>query len=134
MVMLSATPMATDRDPAPDVVLLGTEWKGRALIRAQLIEEGFDVVATNTWSMMRRHLRPGRKPHVAIVDLKGLDEPEQVLRDLAVLMKPQRVLILTAIATVPLSEISGLGFHVIRRPFTIAAVVRAVTLALRGPC
>ena len=121
--------MATDRDPAPDVVLLGTEWKARALIRAQLIEEGFEVVATNTWSMMRRHLRPGRKPSVAIVDLKGLDAPEQVLRDLAVLMKPRRVLILTAMATVPLSEISSLGFRVIRRPFTVADVISAVRAA-----
>jgi hypothetical protein len=134
MVMLSTTAMATDRDPAPDVVLLGSEWKGRALIRAQLIEEGFDVIATNTWSMMRRHLRPGRKPRVAIVDLKGLDEPEQVLRDLAVLMKPERVLVLAATATVAPSELSRLGFCVLNRPLTIAAVVRAVTLALRGPC
>jgi len=118
--------MATDRDPPPDVVLLGAEWKERALIRAQLIEEGFEVVATNTWSMMRRHLRPGRKPRVVIVDLKGLDEPEQVLRDLSVLMKPARVLVLAATATVPLSQISSLGFHGIRRPFTVAEVVSAV--------
>jgi hypothetical protein len=132
MVMLSTRPMATHRDPAPDVVLLGAEWTGRALIRAELIEEGFDVLATNTWSMMRRHLRPGRKPRLAVVDLKGLDEPGQVLRDLAVLMKPERVLILTATATVPLSEISSLGFHVIGRPFTIGEVVSAVTKGLRG--
>jgi nucleoside-diphosphate-sugar epimerase len=126
MDMLSTKPMATDRDPSPDVVLLGAEWKGRALIRAQLIEEGFEVVATDTWSMMRRHLRPGRKPRVAIVDLKGLDRPEQVLRDLAVLMKPERVLVLAAAATVPLPAISSLGFHMIRRPFTVAEVVSAV--------
>ena len=126
MVMLLTRPMATDRDPPPDVVLLGAEWKERALIRAQLIEEGFEVVATNTWSMMRRHLRPGRKPRVVIVDLKGLDEPEQVLRDLSVLMKPARVLVLAATATVPLSQISSLGFHGIRRPFTVAEVVSAV--------
>jgi len=27
----------------PDIVLLGAEWPSRALLRAQLIEEGFDV-------------------------------------------------------------------------------------------
>ena len=126
--------MATIREPPPEVVLLGAEWKSRALIRAQLIEEGFEVVATNTWAMTRRQLRPGSKPAFVVVDVKGLDHPETVLRDLAVLMKPERVLVLTAAATVAPSEISRLGFHVLNRPLTIAAVVREVTKALRGPC
>jgi hypothetical protein len=116
--------------PPPDIVLLGAEWKTRALLRAQLIEEGFEVLATDTWPMMRRHLRPGSRPRLAIVDVKGLDEPEQVLRDLAVLMKPDRVLLLTAAATVPPSEISRLGFRLVRRPLTIAAVVSAVKAVL----
>jgi DNA-binding NtrC family response regulator len=116
---------------APDVVLLGTEWKARALLRAQLIEEGFDVVATNTWAMMRRHLRPGNKPRLAVVDVKSLDEPERVLRDLAMLMKPDRVLVLTAAATISPSEIAALGFRVLRRPLTIAAIVSAVSKALQ---
>src|SRR5689334_12743255 len=102
--------MPASSEPPPDIVLLGAEWKARAMIRAQLIEEGFDVVATNTWPMMRRHLRPGQKPRLALVDVSGLDEPEQVLQDLAVLMKPERVLVLTAAATVSPSEISRLGF------------------------
>jgi hypothetical protein len=119
------------REPPSDIVLLGAEWKTRALLRAQLIEEGFEVVATDTWPMMRRYLRPGARPRLAVVDVKGLDEPEQVLRDVAVLMKPDRVLVLTAAATVPLAEISRLGFRVVPRPFTIAAVVDAVREALR---
>src|SRR5262245_40417830 len=117
-------------EPSPDVVLLGADWKARALVRAQLIEEGIEVVATNTWPMMRRHLRPGIKPRLAIVDLKALDDPEGVLRDLAVLMKPGRVLVLTAAATVAPRAISRLGFQVLRRPLTIAAIVAAVKTAL----
>jgi hypothetical protein len=112
------------------VVLLGTEWKTRALIRAQLIEEGFEVVATDTWPMMRRHLRPGLKPRLAVVDLKDLDEPGRVLRDLAVLMKPERVLVLAAAATIPPSELARLGFHVLRRPLTVATIVAKVTRTL----
>jgi hypothetical protein len=119
------------REPLPDIVLLGAEWKTRALLRAQLIEEGFKVVATDTWSMMRRYLRPGSRPRLAVVDVKDLVEPEQVLRDVAVLMKPDRVLVLTAAGTVPLDEISRLGFRVARRPFTIAAVIDTVREALR---
>ena len=98
---------------------------------ALLKEEGFEVVATNTWPMMRRQLRPGFKPRLAFVDVRGLDEAEQVLRDLAVLMKPDRVCVLTATATVSPSEIAALGFRVLRRPLTIAAIVDAVAKALR---
>jgi hypothetical protein len=118
-------------EPPPDVVLLGAEWKTRALIRAQLIEEGFEVVATNTWPMMRRHLRPGARPRLALVDLKGLEEPGRVLRDLAVLMKPERVIVLTAAATTPRSVIARLGYQVLDRPLTVAAIVGAVRSTLR---
>jgi hypothetical protein len=79
--------------------------------------------------MMRRHLRPGLKPRLAFVDVRGLDEAEQVLQDLAVLMKPERVFVLTATATVPPSEIAALGFRVLRRPLTIAAIVGVVSEA-----
>jgi hypothetical protein len=120
------------REPPTDVVLLGAEWKPRALIRAQLIEEGFEVVAADTWAMMRRHLRPGAKPRLALVDLKGLEEPGRVLQDLAVLMKPERVLVLTAAATVSRAAITRLGFRVLDRPITIEAVVAAVRSALQS--
>ena len=116
--------------PPPDIVLLAAEWQPRALIRAQLIEEGWEVVATSGWPMMRRHLRPGSKPRVAIVDLKALPEPQSVLRDLRVLMKPERVLVLSAIGTIPPAEIERLGFRVIPRPFVIEDVVQAVRVAV----
>lgn len=115
----------------PDVVLLATDWQPRALIRAQLIEEGLEVIATDTWSMMRRHLRPGVKPQLALVDLKDLANPEQVLRDLRVLMKPDRVLVLTATGTVPSAVIKGLGFRAVSRPIAIEGVVRAAVTAIR---
>jgi ActR/RegA family two-component response regulator len=116
----------------PDVVLLATDWRTRALIRAQLIEQGFAVVATNTWRMMRRHLRPGMKPRLALVDLKDLPDPDGVLRDLRALMKPGRALILTAIGTVTGAEIERSGFRALHRPIVIEDVVRAVEEAIRS--
>lgn len=39
-------PSRTDMElTPPDIVLLGPEWPERALLRAQLVEEGHDVVA-----------------------------------------------------------------------------------------
>jgi hypothetical protein len=114
------------RPPRPDIVLLATEWRPRALIRAQLIEEGFEVVATNTWAMMRRHLRPGMKPRLALVDLQNLPQPANVLDDLRVMMKPERVLVLTAIGTLSAADVERRGFQAISRPIVIADVIRVV--------
>jgi hypothetical protein len=102
--------------PPPDIVILAMEWRPRALIRAQLIEEGFDVAATNTWSMIRRYLQPGSKPRLVIIDLHDLERSQDVLRDLAVLMKPSRVLVLRSSGTVTQTEIERLGFRILNRP------------------
>jgi hypothetical protein len=109
-------------EPPPDIVLLGAEWHPRVLLRAQLIEEGFDVVATNTWPMMRRHLRPGAKPRLALVDLSGLPEPQRVLNELRVL---------AAIGTVQPAAIERFGFRVLRRPVAIKDVMATAVQAIR---
>jgi len=118
------------RPATPDIVLLVAEWQPRALIRAQLIEEGFEVVATNTWPMMRRHLRPGLKPRLAIVDLKSLPNPKDVLGDLRVLLEPHQVLVLTASGTVPVEAVESAGFRRLSRPFAIEDVVTKAAEAI----
>ncbi|PYR32792.1 MAG: hypothetical protein DMF92_00920 [Acidobacteria bacterium] len=74
--------------------MLASLWQTRALLRAQLVEEGFEVLATDTWPMMRQYLRLGWKPRLAIVDLQGLPDRERALNGLRILMKPNRVLVL----------------------------------------
>ena len=73
-----------------------------------------------------RHLRPGSKPLLVIVDLQGLPEPDRVLENLRILMKPDRVVVLTAIGTVSPAKIRALGFQVLQRPIRIGSVVAAV--------
>ena len=90
------------------VVLFGAAWPLRALIRAQLIEDGFEVVAVDTWTELRRRLRPGHKPRAAILDLKDLENPSAVLSDLSLLMRPERVLVIAASGAVPCAEIERL--------------------------
>jgi hypothetical protein len=48
------------------------------------------------------------------------------LADLQVLMKPARVLVLSAAGTVPQRDIEQLGFRVVRRPFIIEDLMRTV--------
>lgn len=109
-------------DP-PDVVLLSADRLVRAPLRAQLIDDGFEVIATDTWPMMRSHLRPGERPLLVIVDLQALPDPSQVLRDLAVLMNPERVLVLTALGSIDAADVERRGFVVVRRPVAIGSVV-----------
>src|SRR5207244_11497256 len=87
-------------------------------------EEGFEVVATNTWAMMRRHLRPGMKPRLALVDLLNLPQPANVLDDLRVLMKPERVLVLIAAGTLSAADVERRGFRTASRPIVIGDVVQ----------
>src|SRR5262249_25158124 len=115
---------------APDIVLLGADRRTRAPLRAQLLEDGLEVVATDTWPAMRRQLRPGSKPRLAIVDLQGLDDPAGVLEALGVLMKPDRVLVLTALGSVPAGAIERAGFRMLHRPASIEQVVAAARAAL----
>jgi len=116
----------------PDIVLLGTGWRPRALIRAQLIEDGYEVLATNSWATTRRALRPGSEPHLVIIDLEGLPQPAEVLRELRGLMHPNRVLILSGLGTVARGEIERLGFHVVTRPIAIRDVIAAAAHALEA--
>jgi len=122
-----------DEHRPPDVVLLSAERLTRAPLRAQLIEDGFEVIGTETWQTLRTHLRPGAKPGMAIVDLQGLPNPAEVLDGLRVLMKPGRVLVLTALGTVPPDEIAHAGFKVLHRPASIEEVIAAARSALAKP-
>jgi hypothetical protein len=114
-----------------DIVVLGTAWKPRALLRAQFIEEGFEVLAADSWATVRPYLRPGSKPRLVVVDLQGLPEPHRVLAELHVLMKPKHVLVLTALGTLLPDDIDRFGFRVVKRPISIGSIVTAAAQALR---
>jgi DNA-binding response OmpR family regulator len=117
-------------DVPPDIVLIGPEWPMRALLRAQLLEEGYEVVATDTWPIPRQFLRAGRRPHLAIVDLHGLTEPARALTELCGLIGPQRVLVVTALGTLTSEEIQRLGVRVVARPASVGDIVAAATALL----
>lgn len=117
----------------PDIVLLASKWQPRALLRAQLIEEGFEVVATDTWAEMRSQMEGAAKPKVAIIDLDGLAALEEILQEARRLMPPHRVLVLTALGTATPEHVRELGFRVVRRPLRIEDVVAAAAQAAHQP-
>ncbi len=113
-----------DQKP-PDVLLLGPEWLERALLRAQLIEEGYEVVAIDAWPIPRPYRRPGMKPRVLLIDLHGLPDPRETLDEVRFVILPERVLVVTALGSLAGAEVRQLGFTVIERPATIGQIVAA---------
>jgi len=116
----------------PDVLLLGPEWPERALLRAELIEAGYDVVAIDAWPIPGLYRQAGMRPRVAIVDLQGLPEPRTVLDELRFVMPTDRVLVITALGTVTVDEIRHMGYHVLPRPTSIRDVITAAANVLRA--
>ena len=88
----------------PDVVVLGPEWPARALLRAQLIEEGYDVVATDAWPVPRQYLRSETKPRALVIDLHGLPDPRGVLDEVRGVIAPSEVVVVTASGTVEIDD------------------------------
>jgi hypothetical protein len=129
-IVVSEAP--TQQSRAPDVIVIGPEWPGRALLRASLIEEGYSVVAIDVWPIPRAYRRPGMKPRVVVVDLQGIPEPRSVLDEMRFVVRPESVLVVTALGTLPVEEVRRLGFQVISRPTSIGAIVAAVSSVLRA--
>jgi hypothetical protein len=116
----------------PDVLVLGPEWPERALLRAELIEEGYDVVAIDAWPIPQLYRRPRMTPRVAVVDLQGLPDPRMVLDELQSVMPRNRVLVITALGTVRLDEIRHMGYEVVTRPTSVSDIVAAVAGLLQA--
>jgi NTE family protein len=121
--------VAMDQTP-PDVILLVAEWRERALLRAQLIEEGYDVIATDTWPIPRRYRQPDMKPRVLIVDLRGLPDARATLEEVRFVIPPDRVLVLMALGALTENEVRRLGFKALERPTTVGQVVAAAATLL----
>jgi hypothetical protein len=116
----------------PDILLLGPEWPERALLRAELIEAGYGVVAIDAWPPPRPYRQACAMPRVIIVDLRGLLEPRSVLGELRVLVRPDRVIVITALGTLTLDTIRQLGYHVVTRPTSVREVVETAGRLLRA--
>jgi DNA-binding response OmpR family regulator len=114
-------PLAT----APtDVLLVSSDWRSRALIRAQLIEEGLEVEALEAWPEAERILLRRRdKPLVVVMDLAGAADAASAMTRLGELMPPDRVLILTGSPSPARDEVLASGFDVLSRPLAIRDVI-----------
>ncbi|GIX49282.1 MAG: hypothetical protein KatS3mg131_3493 [Candidatus Tectimicrobiota bacterium] len=113
--------------PAPRVLLVWDEHWPRALLRAQLLEEGYDAIGVPNWALAMRcpTEEPGRGPVRLILIDQALAEqrPPRVVEALRGL-HPQAKVVLLARGFGPLPP--GRWDRIIRRPVSIGQVVAVV--------
>lgn len=109
---------------AVDVLLVSGDWRLRVALRAQLVEDGYDVTALETWDEAEWLLSTGAlAPRVLIVDVSEERNPEAILRTAATLAAGRPALVLTAPSILAPDAVRALGFaDVLSRPFRIADV------------
>jgi hypothetical protein len=110
----------------PDVIVLGPQWPQRALLRAQLIEERYEVVAVDAWPIPRLYRRAGMIPRVLLIDLHELPKPRETLDEVRFELPAERVLVITALGSLTAEEVKALGFKVIERPVTLGEIVATI--------
>ncbi len=116
------------------ILLAGGEWRPRALVLAQLKEEGYDVTAVETWDeaellLRRRAVRPA----VLIFDVVGESHREAALATAAKLIDPSHVIALTARSTLAADAVRAHGFtHVLERPYSVGDVAKVAGSIARG--
>jgi len=115
----------------PDVLVLVPEWPERALLRAQLMEAGYEGVAIDALPIPRLYRLPGLRPRAAIVDLREFLHPRAVLDELQSFIAPNRIVVIAALGTPGADDMRRAGHRVVVRPTSIRDVVAAAADALR---
>jgi CheY-like chemotaxis protein len=116
------------------ILLAGGDFRPRALILAQLQEEGYDVTAVDTWDEAELLLRKRAvRPDAVVFDVEGEENAEAALTTLARLVAPARTVVLTSSGGVRPADARSHGFNqVLARPYSVGDVVKAVAATLEG--
>jgi CheY-like chemotaxis protein len=114
-----------------DVILVSKNWQSRALLRAQLIEEGVEVEAHETIAELGTppvHPHPkARFPKLLVADLSAGDDSNADLDRLAVWAARIPVWILAAHSIEPADKLTSGGFEAILfRPVDLHELVERI--------
>jgi CheY-like chemotaxis protein len=110
-----------------DVLIVGREWQPRAMLRAQLIEDGWETVATDSWAAAEALMLAEGLPRVLVVILdESMTRPATLDRILA-LVPAGRIIVLSAPSLASRDTLVPRGFaQVLDRPFSIGDAVEHV--------
>ena len=115
-------------------IVIMRDWKERAFLRAELIEEGMRTFAVENMVEAEGWLvDPGVLPIIIIYDTNNQDNPTQDLKRLSDLASLIPVLIIATPAEKREIDFDERGFkHIIQRPIRIGDVVGHVKQILKG--
>jgi hypothetical protein len=117
--------------PPPRILLVMPEHWPRALLRAELIERGYDVVGTPDLpaALLPRPVEKDRGPvRVIVIDQDVLVEPQSRLLDLLVSRHPNARLVLLSRAQLEMPP--GAWDQIVRRPALIGEIASSIEQAL----
>jgi DNA-binding response OmpR family regulator len=115
-----------------EIILVAKEWKTRALIMAQLSEEGYEVMALRTIEEAMMLLCQGVvRPCLIILDTMGQNLRESILADLRTLAGDTPILVCTGPFDLAQFDFVEAGFtDLLIRPFAVKDVVDKVNKML----
>jgi len=111
-----------------EILLIAEDWQFRALVRAQLLEEGFEIRALPTLETALAYLvRSGKQPRLTILDTQDVEIEARPLQDLWRLTGEVPLLLCgSALSQVTPSQEGMPPARVLLRPFRVGDVVQEV--------
>ena len=116
------------------IILISDEWPSRALIRAELIEEGYEVQGLLSLEDALRLLSTNTtRPRLIIFDAAGYSLDPSALECLKEMSLKAPILICASRYQASQVDFKGLGFDsLLVRPYTVGDLVGRVKTILRG--
>lgn len=115
------------------VLLIGKDWKTRALLRAQLLEEGVDVEAFESLAeALEASIGVGESPALLLGDVGESVDPKLEIAQLAHWAKRIPIWIIARRTLAGESEFEGRGFEaVLFRPIDLGELVERIKQRVR---
>jgi len=118
-----------------EILLIAADWQLRALVRAQLLEEGYSVNALPSLEIaLATLIRGGEQPRLTILDMQGIEIQARALSDLWRLTGEAPLILCGGVFS--RAELSQDGIppaQVLLRPFCVGDLVEQVRKVLGCP-
>ena len=110
------------------IMIAGKDWTARALLRAQLIEEGFDVEAyEDVQEAVQRLWASGDMPALLVADLFVSEKPVEEIATLSHWAKLLPIWVLAGYGTAEANKLEGQGFErILFRPLDLGKLVQEI--------
>lgn len=116
------------------ICIVGRDWKFRALVRAELREEGYEALGLETLDEVGKAIaRRDLSPAALVFDLSESDDPDRDLASLHSLAHSLPIILIASHAHLPVPSALPEGITLLYRPLAVSDVLNRVRALLREP-